>query len=109
MRLSVAEYRGLAARWRQLAADATTPKTRNHLLTLARQCDYLAGNVGDVIAEIAAEEQELGGETHRNERRRHLAGTGRAWRGFDDQSAVVLPGRLILRNFEMKKAAFGRA
>ena len=59
-RLSTAEYRSLAARWRQLAADATTPKTSSHLLTLARQCDYLAGNVRDVIAEIAADEQGAG-------------------------------------------------
>ena len=42
-RLSAIEYRNLAARWRALAADATTPKTRNHLLSLARQCEFLAG------------------------------------------------------------------
>jgi hypothetical protein len=42
-RISSREYRRLATRWRQLAAEATTPKTRNHLLTLARQCEFLAG------------------------------------------------------------------
>ena len=34
--------RRLAERWRRLAEDATTPQTRNHLLGLARQCEYLA-------------------------------------------------------------------
>jgi hypothetical protein len=58
VRVSVSEYRSMAARWRRLAADATTPRTRKHLLALARQCEFLAGNVGDVIAEIAAEENE---------------------------------------------------
>ena len=59
-RASRGEYRRLAVRWRRLAAEATTPQTRNHLLTLARQCEFLAGNVDDVIAEIAAEEQGAG-------------------------------------------------
>lgn len=40
--LSAKEYRDLAARWRRLAAEATTPHTRNHLLKLARQCEALA-------------------------------------------------------------------
>jgi hypothetical protein len=55
-RLSVTEYRSLATRWRRLAADATTPKTKTHLLTLARQCDFLAGSLDTVTAEIAAAE-----------------------------------------------------
>jgi len=40
-RVSGAEYRRLAARWRRLAEDATTQKARNHLLGLARQCEFL--------------------------------------------------------------------
>jgi len=45
-RLSTTAYQRLAERWRRLAADATTPQTRNHLLTLARQCEFLALGVG---------------------------------------------------------------
>jgi hypothetical protein len=56
VRVSVSEYRSMAARWRRLAADATTPQARKHLLALARRSEFLAGNVGDVIAQIAAEE-----------------------------------------------------
>jgi hypothetical protein len=41
-RVSKTEYQRLAERWRRLAADATTPRARNHLLTLARQCEFLA-------------------------------------------------------------------
>jgi len=59
-RVSPGEYGRLAARWRRLAEDATTPRTRNHLLMLARQCEFLAGNVADVTAEIAAQENEAG-------------------------------------------------
>lgn len=40
--LSKGEYQRLAERWRQLAADATTQQIRNRLLTLARQCEFLA-------------------------------------------------------------------
>jgi hypothetical protein len=43
-RTSKTEYQRLAERWRRLAADATTPHARNHLLTLARQCEFLAGD-----------------------------------------------------------------
>jgi len=57
-RLTAKQYRSQAARWRQFAAEATTPQTRTHLLGLARQCEFLAGNVGDVMADIAAAEQE---------------------------------------------------
>jgi hypothetical protein len=53
-RLSAAEYRSLAARWRRLAAEATTPQTRNHLLGLVRQCEFLAG----AGAELVREERE---------------------------------------------------
>jgi hypothetical protein len=59
-RISKTEYQSLAVRWRRLAADATTPQTRTHLLTLARQCEFLAGSVDDVIAENAAEEHGAG-------------------------------------------------
>jgi hypothetical protein len=41
-RISKSEYQRLAERWRRLAADATTPRARDHLLTLARQCEFLA-------------------------------------------------------------------
>jgi hypothetical protein len=44
--LSTTEYQRLAERWRRLAADATTPQMRNHLLTLARQCEFLALGLG---------------------------------------------------------------
>ena len=44
--LSTTEYQCLAERWRRLAADATTAQMRNHLLTLARQCEFLALGVG---------------------------------------------------------------
>ena len=45
--MSAQQYRSLAVRWRRLAADATTPRARNHLLTLARQCEFLAdGGIG---------------------------------------------------------------
>jgi hypothetical protein len=40
--LSKDEYLRLAERWRQLATDATTRQIRNRLLTLARQCEFLA-------------------------------------------------------------------
>jgi hypothetical protein len=54
--VSKGEYRRLAARWRRLAVEATTPKTRNHLLTLARQCEFLAG--GDSMPVVAADAPE---------------------------------------------------
>ena len=43
-RVSRGEYSRLAARWRRLAVDATTPQTRNPLLTLARQCPTASSN-----------------------------------------------------------------
>jgi hypothetical protein len=46
VRVSTVEYQRLAERWRRLAADATTPRARNHLLTLARQCEFLALGLG---------------------------------------------------------------
>ena len=53
-RLSTTAYQRLAERWRRLAVDATTPQTRNHLLTLARQCEFLALGVG-----VARDEPEV--------------------------------------------------
>jgi hypothetical protein len=51
-RISTGEYHRFAARWRRLAADATTALTRNHLLKLARHCEFLAGdNAGRVRKE----------------------------------------------------------
>ena len=47
-RLSKSEYQRLAARWRRLAADATTPQTKARLLTLARQCEFLALGVAQM-------------------------------------------------------------
>ena len=41
-RASAAAYRQLGERWRRLAAEATTAGARNHLLSLARQCEFLA-------------------------------------------------------------------
>ena len=58
-RPSAAGYRSLAVRWRQLAADATTPKARNHLLTLARQCEFLAG--GTAAPAVAGDNREGAG------------------------------------------------
>jgi hypothetical protein len=57
-RVSRGEYSRLAARWRRLAVDATTPQTRNHLLTLARQCEFLAGG-GIELAPAKPEEPGL--------------------------------------------------
>jgi hypothetical protein len=45
-RLSRTTYQRLAERWHRLAADATTPRTRDHLLKLAQQCEFLALGVG---------------------------------------------------------------
>jgi hypothetical protein len=45
-RLSTTAYQRLAERWRRLAVDATTPQTRNHLLKLAQQCEFLALGIG---------------------------------------------------------------
>jgi hypothetical protein len=59
-RMSKTEYDRLAERWRRLAADATTAQTRNHLLTLARQCEFLASNGGDVIVQLAAGDHGAG-------------------------------------------------
>jgi hypothetical protein len=56
-RISKTGYQNLAERWRRLAADATTPGARNHLLTLARQCEFLALGVG--TARDAPEEPGL--------------------------------------------------
>jgi hypothetical protein len=55
-RLSKSEYQRLAARWRRLAADATTRQTKTRLLTLARQCEFLALGV----AQIGDKPEELG-------------------------------------------------
>jgi hypothetical protein len=58
-RLSVRQYRSQAARWRQLAAEATTPLARSHLLKLAQQCDFLAGgSLGVGTPPIAADDHE---------------------------------------------------
>jgi hypothetical protein len=32
-------------RWRRLAVEATTPHTKSHLLKLAQQCEFLAGDL----------------------------------------------------------------
>jgi hypothetical protein len=56
-RMSKTEYQRLAERWRRLAADATTLQTRNHLLTLARQCEFLA--LGIEVARDQPEEPGL--------------------------------------------------
>ena len=59
-RPSKTEYRRLAERWRRLAVDATTPQTRDHLLKLARQCEFIA--LGNQPARDEPEEPEfLGG------------------------------------------------
>ena len=59
-RMSGAQHRSLAARWRRLAEDATTPQTRNHLLTLVRQCEYLAGGRRDMVKPADDEQEETG-------------------------------------------------
>ena len=41
-RLPPAQHRHLAARFRALAADATTSRARRYLLGMAEQCDALA-------------------------------------------------------------------
>jgi hypothetical protein len=60
-RLSGTQYRRLAARWRRLAEDATTPQTREHLLALARQCEFLAGKPEIAARQIAEDEQDGAG------------------------------------------------
>jgi hypothetical protein len=58
-RPSIGQYRSQAARWRQLAAEATTPLARNHLLKLAQQCDFLAGgSLGVETPPIAADDRK---------------------------------------------------
>ena len=56
--MSAQQYRSLAVRWRGLAADATTARARNHLLTLARQCEFLAD--GGIGAQLSADNQQCG-------------------------------------------------
>jgi hypothetical protein len=56
VRLSARQLRDQAARWRTLAAEATTPHTRNHLLKLAQQSEFLAsGMLAANAPPIAAE------------------------------------------------------
>ena len=45
VRLSAGQLRSQAARWRALAAQATTPQTREHLLKLAQQSEFLASGL----------------------------------------------------------------
>jgi hypothetical protein len=47
-RLSAAGHRSRATRWRRLAGEATTPRAKKHLLSLARESDALAGGDGIV-------------------------------------------------------------
>jgi hypothetical protein len=54
-RLSAAQYRTQAARWRQLAGEATTPLAKSHLLKLAQQCEFLAAGGLGVIGSPAAD------------------------------------------------------
>lgn len=64
--LSKGEYQRLAERWRQLAADATTQQIRNRLLTLARQCEFLALGVqleGDQRRDSSSLDASLRGVT----------------------------------------------
>ena len=55
-RISAAEYRSQAARWRALASDATTPRTREQLLEKARECEALAGGTGIIARPIVDDE-----------------------------------------------------
>ena len=58
-RVSAKQYRSQAARWRELAAQATTPFARNHLLKLAQQCEFLAGgSLGVGRPPIAGDDHE---------------------------------------------------
>jgi hypothetical protein len=58
-RVSAKQYRSQAARWRQLAAEATTPYARNHLLKLAQQSEFLAGgSLGIGTSPSAGDEHE---------------------------------------------------
>lgn len=64
--LSKGEYQRLAERWRQLAADTTTQQIRNRLLTLARQCEFLALGVqleGDQRRDSSSLDASLRGAT----------------------------------------------
>jgi hypothetical protein len=53
VRLSARQLRDQAVRWRTLAAGATTPKTRNHLLKLAQQSEFLASGLLTDVPPIA--------------------------------------------------------
>jgi hypothetical protein len=44
-RRSQQQWRHQAVRWRRLAVEATTPHTKSHLLKLAQQCEFLAGDL----------------------------------------------------------------
>jgi hypothetical protein len=45
VRLSARQLRDQAVRWRTLAAEATTPPTKNHLHKLAQQSEFLASGL----------------------------------------------------------------
>ena len=49
-RLSPVQHRHLAARYRALAAEATTARAREYLLAMAEQCDALAEGGIDLAA-----------------------------------------------------------
>jgi hypothetical protein len=52
VRLSAAEYCSLAERWRALAAEATTVRTREQLLNKAREYEALASGTGVVARPV---------------------------------------------------------
>lgn len=56
-RPSASEYRSLAERWRQLAAEATTPRMRKQLLDKAREYEALASGTGTAAQQRAQGEQ----------------------------------------------------
>ena len=55
MGLSAVKNRHEAMRWRRLAADATTPQTRQHLLALARECERRAGDLMSIRTGLRVE------------------------------------------------------
>ena len=50
VKLSVRQLCDQAVRWRDLAAEATTPQARGHLIKLAQQCEFLASGLASANA-----------------------------------------------------------
>jgi hypothetical protein len=61
VRLSAQQLRDQAARWRALAAETTTPQTRDHLIKLAQRCEFMASGLMGYTSSIADAERNGAG------------------------------------------------